>query len=87
MTDKPVYPSTKRYARRKANGDSQYPVWLSPASQAHLKGLQGDSVTVEQAVAAALLLAHDNRKYYRQELDRVRTSPRSRQTRQNSRPA
>jgi hypothetical protein len=57
MTDKPVYPSTKRYARRKANGDSQYPVWLSPASQAHLKGLQGDSVTVEQAVAAALLLA------------------------------
>jgi hypothetical protein len=72
MTDKPVYPSTKRYARRKANGDSQYPVWLSPASQAHLKGLQGDSVTVEQAVAAALLLAHDNRKYYRQELARVR---------------
>jgi hypothetical protein len=52
-----VYPSTKRYKRRKGNGDTYASIWLSPASQAHLRGLQGDSVTVEQAVAAALLLA------------------------------
>lgn len=53
-----VYASTTRYKRRKGNGDTYASIWLSPASQAHLRALQGDTVTVEQAVAAALLLAH-----------------------------
>jgi hypothetical protein len=52
-----VLASTKRYKRRTASGDKYLSIWFTQPMQDHLRGLKGDSVTVEQAVAAALLLA------------------------------